>query len=60
MRLITLNLPERYIKGLDKLVSDKHYPSRAEAIRLAIRDMLQIELWKLPKQRPHTRIQRKV
>ena len=40
MKLITLYLPELYIKQLDELVDARFYPNRAEAIRLAIRDML--------------------
>ena len=42
MRLITLYLPELYIKQLDELVDARFYPNRAEAIRLAIRDMLSV------------------
>jgi Arc/MetJ-type ribon-helix-helix transcriptional regulator len=45
MKLITLHLPEPYIKDLDELVHDDHYPNRAEAIRIAVRDMLANELW---------------
>lgn len=43
MRLITLYLPEPYIENLDGLVEKQHYPNRAEAIRMAIRDMLTSE-----------------
>ena len=42
MKLITLYLPELYIKQLDELVDARFYPNRAEAIRLAIRDMLSV------------------
>ena len=45
MRLITLHLPEPYIKALDKLVDKKLYPNRAEAIRVAVRDLLNSETW---------------
>lgn len=45
MKLITLHLPEPYIKALDRLVNDKYYPNRAEAIRVAIRDLLAVEVW---------------
>ncbi|MFQ5759116.1 MAG: ribbon-helix-helix domain-containing protein [Candidatus Bathyarchaeia archaeon] len=44
-RLITLHLPEPYIKALDKLVNEKFYPNRAEAIRVAVRDLLNVEAW---------------
>lgn len=45
MRFITLHLPEPYIKALDRLVREKYYPNRAEAIRVAVRDLLNSELW---------------
>ncbi|MCW4039647.1 MAG: ribbon-helix-helix domain-containing protein [Candidatus Bathyarchaeota archaeon] len=45
MRLITIHLPETYISDLDELVDDNFYPNRAEAIRVAVRDMLVAELW---------------
>lgn len=40
MKLITLYLPEHYIKALDELVNERFYPNRSEAIRVAIRDLL--------------------
>ncbi len=46
MKLITLYLPEPYIKALDQLVHEKFYPNRAEAIRVAIRDMINTEVWR--------------
>ncbi|MCW3986046.1 MAG: ribbon-helix-helix domain-containing protein [Candidatus Bathyarchaeota archaeon] len=45
MKLITLYLPEPYIRALDSLVNEQYYPNRAEAIRIAIRDMLSVEVW---------------
>lgn len=45
MKLITLYLPEPYIRALDHLVGEQYYPNRAEAIRVAIRDMLTAEFW---------------
>lgn len=45
MKLITLYLPEPYIRALDSLVNEKYYPNRAEAIRVAIRDLLNVEVW---------------
>jgi antitoxin ParD1/3/4 len=44
MKLITLYLPEPYIKMLDQLVNEKYYPNRAEAIRVAIRDLINGEI----------------
>jgi len=46
LKLITLYLPEPYIKMLDQLVNEKFYPNRAEAIRVAIRDLLNEEVIK--------------
>jgi antitoxin ParD1/3/4 len=46
MKLITLYLPEPNIKALDQLVNEKFYPNRAEAIRVAIRDMINTEVWR--------------
>jgi len=37
---ITIRLPARYIKALDFLVMVDDFPSRSEAIRAAIRDMI--------------------
>ncbi len=45
MKLITLYLPEPYLKALQELVDDRYYPNRAEAIRVAIRDLLNAEAW---------------
>jgi len=48
MRLITLYLPEPYIRDLDRLVHEKKmYGNRAQAIREAVRDMLKAELWEV-------------
>jgi antitoxin ParD1/3/4 len=46
MKMITLYLPEPYIKALNQLVSEKFYPNRAEAIRVAIRDLINDEVWR--------------
>ena len=45
MKLITIYLPEPYLEALDELVTQKYYPHRAEAIRVAIRDLVSVELW---------------
>ncbi|MEM2119392.1 MAG: ribbon-helix-helix domain-containing protein [Candidatus Bathyarchaeia archaeon] len=45
LKLITLYLPETYIKALDHLVTEKFYPNRAEAIRVAIHDLISEEVW---------------
>jgi antitoxin ParD1/3/4 len=46
MKMITLYLPEPYIEALNQLVSEKFYPNRAEAIRVAIRDLISDEVWR--------------
>lgn len=45
MKVISLNIPEPYIKALDELVTASIYPNRAEAIRFAVRDLVKRELW---------------
>ncbi len=45
MELITVKMSDIYVKGLDRLVEIGMYPSRSEAIRVAIRDLLMKELW---------------
>jgi len=47
MRVITLHLPELYIRALDQLVNEKYYPNRAEAIRTAVKDLLDEEIWEV-------------
>lgn len=44
MKMITLYLPEPYLEALDQLVNEKFYPNRAEAIRVAIRDLINNEV----------------
>jgi len=45
MQLVTVKMSDIYVKGLDELVKIGMYPSRSEAIRVAIRDLLRRELW---------------
>nr|MDO8098380.1 ribbon-helix-helix domain-containing protein [Candidatus Njordarchaeota archaeon] len=44
-KIITIHLPEAYLEGIERLVQRKIYGNRSEAIRVAIRDLLKIELW---------------
>ncbi|MFQ6126128.1 MAG: ribbon-helix-helix domain-containing protein [Candidatus Heimdallarchaeota archaeon] len=46
-RLISFKCPEAYLEGLIELVRAGIYPSRSEAIRIAIRDLLRRELWEV-------------
>lgn len=43
MKLITLYVPEPLLEALDCPVMQRKHPHRAEAIRLAIRDLLKRE-----------------
>lgn len=40
MKLTTLLLEQRMIQALDELVEKRIYPNRAEAIRVAVRELL--------------------
>jgi len=44
MKIITINLPEKYLDAIKILNEAKAYPSRSEAIRSALRDFLPKEL----------------
>ncbi|MHA1671458.1 MAG: ribbon-helix-helix domain-containing protein [Promethearchaeota archaeon] len=41
---MTCHVPEAYLKGIEDLVNMNLYPNRSEVIRVAIRDLLKIEL----------------
>jgi len=40
VKSITVNIPEPYLRAIDDLVRRKIFPNRAEAIRVAIRDLI--------------------
>ena len=44
MRIITINLPEKYLSAIKVLNDLGVYPSRSEAIRVALRDFLPDEM----------------
>jgi len=44
MKIITINLPEKYLQAIQILNDLGIYPSRSEAIRIALRDFLSNEL----------------
>ena len=44
MEKVTIRLPRRYLKRLDFLVRVDDFPSRSEAIRTAVRDLLYARL----------------
>ena len=43
MKLISVNIPDSYLKVLEMLVVDGKFPNRSEAIRIAIRDLIKTE-----------------
>ncbi|MEM2214896.1 MAG: ribbon-helix-helix domain-containing protein [Candidatus Nezhaarchaeales archaeon] len=44
MRIITVKIPEAYLRELDDLVKAGIYPSRSEVIRTALRELLKKEV----------------
>ena len=44
MKIITINLPEKYLAAIKILNDLGIYPSRSEAIRIALKDFLTDEL----------------
>ncbi len=44
VKMLTIFVPERYVDMLDELVIERRYPSRAEAIRVALWHFLKEEL----------------
>jgi len=40
MVLISVHLPKQMLDGLDEMVSQGRFPSRSEAIRVAVRDLI--------------------
>ncbi len=44
MKIITINLPVKYLSAIQALNDIGVYPSRSEAIRIALRDFLDKEL----------------
>ena len=47
MKLVTVKMPEAYVRGIDELVKAGRYSSRSEVIRIAVREFLKHELWGL-------------
>ena len=46
---VYVRLPVSYVTALDRLVGQKMYANRCEAIRMAIRDLLLDEAWRKKK-----------
>lgn len=45
MKLVTVKMPELYVKAIDELVKEEKYTNRSEVIRVAVRELLKRELW---------------
>ena len=43
MKLISVNIPEKYLEILELYVAEKKFPNRSEAIRVGIRDLIKRE-----------------
>jgi Arc/MetJ-type ribon-helix-helix transcriptional regulator len=43
MKLISVNIPEKYLEILEIYVTEKKFPNRSEAIRVGIRDLIKRE-----------------
>jgi len=46
LKLVSVHLPEKYVECLERLVEMGLYPSRSEAIRVAVRDLIRRDLWR--------------
>lgn len=44
MKIITINMPEQYFEGFQVLVDLEMYPSRSQALRIALEEFLPKEL----------------
>ncbi|MGQ4891967.1 MAG: ribbon-helix-helix domain-containing protein [Candidatus Njordarchaeia archaeon] len=51
MTLVTVHLPERFLREIEKLVEEGYYPNRSEVIRIALRDFLRQEALEKRKER---------
>ena len=46
MKMITVHIPESYLIDIEKLIDDGIYPNRSELVRIAVRDLIRMELWR--------------
>jgi Predicted transcriptional regulators containing the CopG/Arc/MetJ DNA-binding domain and a metal-binding domain len=46
VRLVTVKMPDLYVRAIDELVKEERYSSRSEVIRVAVRELLKRELWR--------------
>jgi Arc/MetJ-type ribon-helix-helix transcriptional regulator len=45
MKLISVNIPKKYLEVLELFVVEKRFPNRSEAIRMGIRDLIKREFF---------------
>jgi Predicted transcriptional regulators containing the CopG/Arc/MetJ DNA-binding domain len=45
LKLVTVKMPELYVKAIDELVKEEKFSNRSEVIRIAVRELLKRELW---------------
>ena len=45
--MVCIKIPKLYLQGIDALIERGLFNSRSEAIRVAVRDLLRRELWRL-------------
>ncbi len=43
MKIITIHIPDHFLKILDSLVEEGLFPNRSEAIRVGIKELLEME-----------------
>jgi Arc/MetJ-type ribon-helix-helix transcriptional regulator len=46
VKLVTVKMPDLYVRAIDELVKEERYSSRSEVIRVAVRELLKRELWR--------------
>ncbi len=45
MKLVTVKMPDLYVRAIDELVKEERFSNRSEVIRVAVRELLKRELW---------------
>jgi len=46
VKLVTVKMPDLYVRAIDELVKEERNSSRREVIRVAVRELLKRELWR--------------
>jgi len=46
VKLVTVKMPDLYVRAIYELVKEERYSSRSEVIRVAVRELLKRELWR--------------